>query len=420
MRKLFLSTVLLLASVCAWGQGVTVLFPPAVNQNGGGLSFATITFCTLPTTISAAGVCQTPTSVFKDQALTPGNVYSTILTDGIGYFPPNANTATALWFSPPNNYCFTVTTSNMLSPATNPCTPFSVSVAPGSNPAFTSVTLSGFLKLTETTAPACAVGFDFIWGDSTAHRAKGCNNNGSALQYVLAGVDINNSDQVTATHLAAALPVAQGGTGVTSAQGNGSKVQLSTGAVTTNVVTKFDANGNTVNSSITDNGTVVSFTEPLNGATLQGAGSGNAVTLLNPQDTLGNITGNGTDQTVYTFTIPANTIQAGKGLRLTFGAANNNAVAVTYKFTLGTTTALTLTTAAASQGNTAVIEIFNNAGVQTAQVWTERFFDGATILSNNFVTSAENMANALTLKVTANEVNPNTITPRKWIVELIQ
>lgn len=161
-------------------------------------------------------------------------------------------------------------------------------------------------------------------------------------------------------------------------------------------------------------------TDTMTGKTLQGAGSGNAVTLLNSQDTLGNITGNGTDQTVYTFTIPANTVQAGKGIRLTFGAANNNAAAVTYKFTLGTTTALTLVTAGAAQGNTAIIEIFNNSGVQTAQVWTERFFDGATILSNNFVTSAENMANALALKVTASEVNPNTITPKKWFVELIQ
>ena len=42
------------------------------------------------------------------------------------------------------------------------------------------------------------------------------------------------------------LPIANGGTGVTSAQGNGSKVQLSTGTTTTNDCVKFDANGNTV------------------------------------------------------------------------------------------------------------------------------------------------------------------------------
>jgi len=46
------------------------------------------------------------------------------------------------------------------------------------------------------------------------------------------------------------LPLANGGTGVTSAQGNGSKVQLSTGSTTTNNCVKYDANGNTVDAGI--------------------------------------------------------------------------------------------------------------------------------------------------------------------------
>lgn len=45
------------------------------------------------------------------------------------------------------------------------------------------------------------------------------------------------------THL---LPISAGGTGVTAAQGNGSKVQLSTGSTTTGDAVKFDATGNTV------------------------------------------------------------------------------------------------------------------------------------------------------------------------------
>src|SRR5262249_14221566 len=45
---------------------------------------------------------------------------------------------------------------------------------------------------------------------------------------------------------AGTLAVARGGTGVTAAQGNGTKVQLSTGATTANDCVKFDANGNTV------------------------------------------------------------------------------------------------------------------------------------------------------------------------------
>jgi hypothetical protein len=48
------------------------------------------------------------------------------------------------------------------------------------------------------------------------------------------------------TGVTGTLPVANGGTGVTATQGNGTKVQLSTGATVTNDCVKFDANGNTV------------------------------------------------------------------------------------------------------------------------------------------------------------------------------
>lgn len=59
-------------------------------------------------------------------------------------------------------------------------------------------------------------GSDSFWPDSTAHRWKMNNNNGGAVQVVASGGDINTSDQVTVTHLAAALPVNQGGTGTAS------------------------------------------------------------------------------------------------------------------------------------------------------------------------------------------------------------
>lgn len=69
---------------------------------------------------------------------------------------------------------------------------------------------------TEGTAPPAATSHDVLWADSVAHRYKMSNNNGTAVQVVASGADINTSDQVTATHLAAALPVNQGGTGTTS------------------------------------------------------------------------------------------------------------------------------------------------------------------------------------------------------------
>jgi hypothetical protein len=108
---------------------------------------------------------------------------------------------------------------------------------------------------------------------------------------------------------------------------------------------------------------------PLN-KNLTAASSGSKVTLLNSQDPLGAFTGNGTDQTVYSFSIPANTVQAGKGIRLTYHGLNNNAAAITYKIVLGATTLFTINTAAAANNTRIGVEIFNNSGVQNAQTAT--------------------------------------------------
>ena len=91
----------------------------------------------------------------------------------------------------------------------------------------------GSLALTEIAAPSGVAGEDIIWADSTAHRLKQSGNGGSAAQLVNAGADINTSDQVTVTHLAAALPVAQGGTGVTTSTGSGNVVLSTSPALTT-------------------------------------------------------------------------------------------------------------------------------------------------------------------------------------------
>ncbi|HEV8491035.1 MAG TPA: hypothetical protein VGR76_02145 [Candidatus Angelobacter sp.] len=256
MKKILLAALLLCASLGAHAQGSTILFPPAINQNGSPLPFAAITVCSVPTTVNTLGVCQTPVTVFQDQGLTTP-YSSAIRTDGIGDFPPNFVTLTSLWFSP-GNYCFTLTTANMISPATNPCTPFSVPVAAGSAPNFVAI------KFTETTAPTCLAGFDFLWGDSAAHRLKECDNGGAAVQIVHAGVDVNTSDQVTATHLASPLPTTQGGTGQNSTATYPTSGTVNTGTGTNNVVPKFTtgASGIIGNSAITDNGTLISSTEP--------------------------------------------------------------------------------------------------------------------------------------------------------------
>jgi hypothetical protein len=140
----------------------------------------------------------------------------------------------------------------------------SLSVTAGSTFAG-SAEFDSFMKLLEIAAPSCAATFDFVWADSTAHRLKECDNNGSPVQIVHAGVDINTSDQVTVTHLATPLPRTQGGTDVNSTATFPTSGTINTGTGTTNKLPKFTtgASGVIGDSSITDNGTTVSTGEQI-------------------------------------------------------------------------------------------------------------------------------------------------------------
>jgi hypothetical protein len=60
------------------------------------------------------------------------------------------------------------------------------------------------LTLSETAAPSGVGSSDILYPDSTAHRWKMLNNNGTAAQVVASGADINTSDQVTSTHITGA------------------------------------------------------------------------------------------------------------------------------------------------------------------------------------------------------------------------
>jgi hypothetical protein len=159
--------------------------------------------------------------------------------------------------------------------------------------------------------------------------------------------------------------------------------------------------------------------ETLSNKTLQGTGSGNKVTLLNSQDPLSNLVGNGTDQVVYQFTIPANTIQAGKGFRLTYHGFNNNAASVTYKVIVGSTTLFSFPVTAATNNHRVVVECFNNQGTQSTQTSILWILDQSAA-GDGSVTSTEIFSNAVTVKITANEASPNSISPKKFFIEVIQ
>ena len=88
----------------------------------------------------------------------------------------------------------------------------------------------------------------------------------SGTDYAATGVDINTSNQVTATHLAAALPIAQGGTSFTDTtfSGNTHKLATTSGTLTANNQATFDASGNLIASAIATGNILVTGTPSAN------------------------------------------------------------------------------------------------------------------------------------------------------------
>jgi hypothetical protein len=90
------------------------------------------------------------------------------------------------------------------------------------------------LNLKETTVPAAVAGFDICYADSTAHAIKCSWNNGSFVAIPQLAGDLGNtsaSPQVTATHLASPLPVAQGGIALASGTSGGVLGYTATGTL---------------------------------------------------------------------------------------------------------------------------------------------------------------------------------------------
>lgn len=161
-------------------------------------------------------------------------------------------------------------------------------------------------------------------------------------------------------------------------------------------------------------------TDTLSNKTMQAAGSGNSVNLLNFQGPTTAKVGNSTDQTIYSYTIPANTVQTNKcfevyaSFQQTVGSGS-----ITYKLILGTTTLLSVADSGSSL-ITSTAHICAN-GSQSVENGTIFGVDGTTITMNNVLTTgAENLANALALKWTFNVANTSSVTPDIFIVKLSQ
>ena len=176
------------------------------------------------------------------------------------------------------------------------------------------------------------------------------------------------------------------------------------------------------------NGTQADFSGTLKvssilGAVLTGASSGNNVTLLNYQTAKAAITGNAADQAMYSYSLPANTVATGKGLRITASWSHSTgAASVVYKLKInGTALAAPggITTAGA---HTLTLTVMAAAST-TFDLPTFWLATGSTLQSTTgSSTSSGGMSwtSNQTIELDFNVANTDQVTPGSFVVELIQ
>lgn len=146
------------------------------------------------------------------------------------------------------------------------------------------------------------------------------------------------------------------------------------------------------------------------------------LTLLNQQGPLTAVTGTGADATLYTFALPANTLAAGQGFRITaYWNHSTGSASTTYKLKLGASTLLSVANADTSAGSRTILELFNNAAVTNAQHWSATTVLGGSPDSTQTATgtSAVDMTASSSLTLTFSVAATDQVTPKLWLIEII-
>lgn len=167
-------------------------------------------------------------------------------------------------------------------------------------------------------------------------------------------------------------------------------------------------------------------TDSFKNKTLVLAGSGNNVVLANNaegahQGPLTAVTGSAADVAMYTATIPANTLQAGKGLRIKWAytkASGTNALTVKVK--VDATIIATISHGTGNASGYGTTEIWNNAGSQVAQNTNTQSVVSTTPGALVQSTQAFDFTAQRVITLTQNVASPDTVTPVYFTVEVIQ